>query len=90
MASTGASPTECKLYLQQFFGKRVTVDIAKVLMHPLSVCLVETALESLNTTSSPRFDGFQFCIYKRLSYFFAPRMLYIVQLALEKGSLDKT
>ena len=29
MASTGASPTECKLYLQQFFGKRVTVDIAK-------------------------------------------------------------
>ena len=90
MASTGASPTECKLYLQQFFGKRVTVDIAKVLMHPLSVCLVETALESLNTTSSPGFDGFQLCIYKRFSSFFAPRMLYIVQLALEKGSPDKT
>ena len=52
MASTGASPTECKLYLQQFFGRRVTVDIAKALMHRLSVCLVEIALESLNTTSS--------------------------------------
>ena len=68
MASMGASPTECKLYLQQFFGKRVTVDIAKMLMHSLSVCLVETALESLNTTSSPGFDGFTSCASSQLLF----------------------
>ena len=76
--------TTCKVSL---------VDVSRLMsLKPLLIpcrCIVSKQLfESLNTNSAPRFDGFQFNIYKKFATFFAPRMLEILQLTLKKGSPD--
>ena len=75
-------------YLNNLFdGKNVT-QIVQMLTKPVSLDLVQAAVELLNSASAPGTDGVQLSVYKMFSEFFGPIMLNIYNQMFSSHSLN--
>ena len=78
----------CCDYLRRFFTNKDMVVMASLLMKELSMALVAAALEALNPSSSPGFDGIPTAVYKAFASHFTSLMFGIVRIILSTGALN--
>ena len=71
-----------------FFSKFNVKLMARMLIRPLTISLVEAALDTLNKTSFLGVDGIPCSVYSKFRGAFAPRMLQITESTLATGSLN--
>ena len=62
MSSPRNAEEACRGYLQPFFTKFNVKLMARMLIRPLTISLVEAALDTLKKTSSPGVDGIPYSL----------------------------
>ena len=89
MNTGGGDEPACSTYLSKFFGGRDMSILFKALFKPLSLDLVNKALDALQPNSSPGIDGFTIKIYKAFRTEFSPRIMEAMQLFLSTGTIPQ-
>ena len=89
MSPNGVTLVECSRYLDSLPIPPKVSTAFPLLWKPFSEPLVRQALEKMKPHSSPGLDSVPASVYKRFADMFAPRMLSIMELALDSGSVSQ-
>ena len=89
MNTGGGDEAACSAYLAKFFRGRDMSLFFKALFKPLTLDLVDKALDALQPNSSPGIDGFTIKIYKAFRKEFSPRVMEAMQLFLSTGCIPQ-
>ena len=89
MNNGGASEEACFTYLNDFFEGKDMNMLVKALYKPLSIDVVLKALDNLQPTAAPGYDGFVVKIYKAFKENFAPHMVLVIEEFLRTGEIPQ-
>lgn len=87
MNNGGAQEEACSAYLNEIFVGKDMPKLVKALYKPLSIEVVLQALDNLQPTAAPGYDGFVVKIYKAFKDLFAPHMVLIIEEFLRTGEI---
>ena len=85
MADKGIAESECDKYIQSIPIPDRVQKAMPLLFKPLSLDLVQTALERLPKGSSPGKDGILSELYQLMGNIFAPKLLEVMQVFVQES-----